>query len=162
MMHPKSGYAFRLTGDQALGLAGVCLAAASATFGIGMMLHGPDASFAKAKDFTVFAQLATRHADPGPSRPEAPSDADVGELDMTSTASIRRIEPRDADARESAILPNVTLEAVGTDSATVAIEGRTRVVRVGDEVPGAGQVMAILPGARPVIRTSRGLIAPAE
>ena len=62
---------------------------------------------------------------------------------------------------EAAIIPAVTLEAVGADSATVAIEGRSRVVHVGDEVPGAGLVIAILPGARPALKTSRGLIVPA-
>ncbi len=152
--------AFRFTGDHALGVTGIGLAVASAVFGIGMTLHGPAASFGTGRNFTVFAQLAPRRA------VERQALAGRGEtgtenLDMTATASIPKAEAASPDAGEAAIIPAVTLEAVGTDSATVAFEGRTRVVRIGDEVPGAGQVIAILPGARPALKTSRGLIVPA-
>ncbi len=154
--------AFRFTGDHALGVTGIGLAVASAAFGIGMTMHGPAASLGTGKDFTVFAQLAPRRADGGarqvvPGRAKAAPD----DLDMTATASIPKADATSPDAGDGAIIPAVTLEAVGTDSATVAVEGRTRVVRIGDEVPGAGQVIAILPGARPALKTSRGLIVPA-
>ncbi len=167
MTAPKSSpkpaqAAFRFTGDHALGVTGLGLAVASAAFGIGMTLHGPASSLGTGKDFTVFAQLAPRRADGG-ERQVLAGRAKVGteDLDMTATASIPKAEVDAPDAGDGAIIPAVTLEAVGTDSATVAIEGRTRVVRVGDEVPGAGQVIAILAGARPALKTSRGLIVPA-
>ena len=154
--------AFRFTGDHALGITGVCLAGASAIFGIGMTLHGPAASFGNGKDFTVFAQLAPRPAASAeravvPGRSKGAAD----DLDMIETASIPASKAIAADLGDAAIIPAVTLEAVGSDSATVAIGGQSRVVRVGDEVPGAGQVIAILPGARPALKTSRGLIVPA-
>ena len=152
--------AFRFTGDHALGVAGVCLAAASAAFGIGMTMHGPTASFGSGHDFTVFAQLAPRRMEGG-ERQVLAGRAKTGaaDLDMTATASIPKVA--DPDTGDTSIIPAVTLEAVGTDSATIAIEGQIRVVRVGDEVPGAGQVLAIMPGERPALKTSRGLIVPA-
>ena len=154
--------AFRFTGDHALGVTGIGLAVASAAFGVGMTMHGPASSLGTGKDFTVFAQLAPRRTDGG-ERQVLSGRAKVAtnDLDMTATASIPKAEAASPDAGNGAIIPAVTLEAVGTDSATVAIEGRTRVVRIGDEVPGAGQVIAILPGARPALKTSRGLIVPA-
>ena len=154
--------AFRLTGDHALGVAGVCLAVGSAVFGIGMTLHGPAASFGTGKDFTVFAQLASHpeiHGKP-PAMP-TPTKKAAEDLDLTATASILKPDAVAPDLGNAAIISAVTLEAVGTDSATVAIGGISRVVRVGDEVPGAGQVIAILPGAKPMLKTSRGLIVPA-
>ena len=166
MTAPKSSKAapaaFRFTGDHALGVTGIGLAVASAAFGIGMTMHGPAASLGTGRDFTVFAQLAPRRTDGG-ERQVLAGRAKTGteDLDMTATASIPKAEAASPDAGDGAIIPAVTLEAVGPDSATVAIEGRTRVVRVGDEVPGAGQVIAILPGARPALKTSRGLIVPA-
>ena len=154
--------AFRFTGDHALGITGVCLASASAVFGVGMTIHGPAASFGSGKDFTVFAQLAPRPAG-SVGRAVVPGRAKAAaeDLDMIETASIPATSAVAVDVGDAPIIPAVTLEAVGTDSATVAIGGLTRVVRVGDEVPGAGQVIAILPGARPVLKTSRGLIVPA-
>ncbi len=154
--------AFRFTGDHALGVAGIGLAVASAAFGIGMTMHGPASSLGTGKDFTVFAQLAPHRADGGERQVLAGRTKTGSEdLDMTATASIPKAESASPDTGDAAIIPAVTLEAVGTDSATVAIEGRSRVVRIGDEVPGAGQVIAILPGARPALKTSRGLIVPA-
>ncbi len=161
-LHKPTRAAFRFTGDHALGVTGVCLAAGSAVFGIGMALHGPAASFGTGKDFTVFAQFAPHTAKPV-DRPAMPDGTKNGieDLDMTATASIPKSDAVSPDAGDAAIIPAVTLEAVGTDSATVVIGGSSRVVRVGDEVPGAGHVIAILPGAKPMLKTSRGLIVPA-
>ncbi len=173
----KPHRAFRVTGDHALGAAGIGLATASAAFGIGMALHGPVASLGTGKDFTVFAQLAPHRGDgDGDERRGAVGRGRAGEiagdakgaiegavddLDMTATASIPKVGAVAPAAGDAAIIPAVTLEALGTDSATVAIAGRTRIVRIGDDVPGAGQVIAILPGERPALKTSRGLIVPA-
>ena len=72
-----------LSTDAALGIAGCTLAAASATFGIVMTLHGPSSTFGKSREFTVFAQLAPR-LEP----PDAAGKSRLGELDLTTTASI--------------------------------------------------------------------------
>lgn len=157
----KPRHPFRVSSDQAMGVFGVCLATASAAFGIGMTVHGPMVS-AGGKDFTVFAQLGPRRINGDASRMNADqARTDAGELDMTATASIPPRERALAAGSDAKVIPSVTLEAVGSDSATIALEGTTRLVRVGDIVPGAGEIIAILPGARPVLKTSQGLIVPA-
>lgn len=162
MTRDSNRSALRLTGDHALGVAGIGLAVASAAFGIGMAMHGPVASLGSGHDFTVFAQLAPRRIEGGEQQALAGRGRVADDdLDTTATASIPKADRTGPETGNAAVIPAVTLEAVGTDSATVAIEGRTRVVRIGDEVPGAGHVIAILPGARPVLKTSRGLIVPA-
>lgn len=160
----------RSFGDLALGTFGCCLAAGSVAFGASMAFHGPVASLGTSKDFTVFAQFAPRNAKPraeqvsrreptirdGSSRPEAD-----GGLDMTETASIPKKGDGVSPASDTTFIPSVTLEAISADAATIAVEGHTEIVHVGDVVPGAGQILAILPGSRPVLKTSRGLIVPA-
>ena len=150
----------RVTSDHMLGFAGVGLATASAAFGIGMSMHGPAASFGTSTEFTVFAKLAPGHAKYADRKVVAGRAKTEGDLDTTPTASIPKGDRVSSDGM-TGILTAITLEAVGTDSATVAIEGRTQIVHVGDEVPGAGQIIAIMPGERPALRTSRGLIVPA-
>lgn len=168
MTAPKPRRAgWRPTADFALGATGCCLAAASAAFGVGMAVHGPVASFGTQKDFTVFAQFAPRDpkgmrkaiasSEPTARAPSAAAD----DLDMTATASIPSPGASLASAGEAAVIPQVVLEKASADAATVVVAGRSRVVRVGDTVPGAGEILAILPGRRPLLRTSRGLIVPA-
>ncbi len=156
-----------LTADKALGVAGGGLALASASFAVYMNLHGP-ASGSAGHDFTVFAQLAPRAvprtAKSEPGRPDPDED-----LDTAVTASIPRRAAisagpggggRDAGGETATrpANPAVTLETAAADGATIAVDGESRVVHVGDTIPGAGQVLAILPGPHPSVRTSQGLI----
>ncbi len=144
-----------LSTDATLGIVGCCLAAASASFGIFMTLHGPLAGFGKSGDFTVFAQLAPR------AKAVVVDDKRrTDEFDTTATASIpkRAVEV----SSETAALSSVTVQTASANLATVLVDGQPRVVRVGDTIPGAGEVLSIIPGARPIIRTSRGLIASAQ
>lgn len=151
---PVRSAGFTLTGDRAIGAAGGCLALGAMSFGIYMNVHGPAQSLGTSRDFTVFAQLA-----PGPHRKATPATT-VGDddLDTTATATI----PGDSgDGAATRIIPSISLASAGPDYATLMIDGRARRVRVGDEVPGAGTVIAIVPGDRPMVRTVRGLIVPA-
>ena len=145
-----------LSTDAALGLAGCSLAAASATFGIVMTMHGPVASFGKSQDFTVFAQLAPRAQAPGGLGTERLGTDKSEDLDLTATASIPK---RSTPASERAAASSVALQDVSTDAATIMIDGRSSVVRVGDMIPGVGQVLAIVPGTAPMLRTTGGVIA---
>ena len=139
-----------LSTDAALGIAGCTLAAASATFGIVMTLHGPSTTFGKSRDFTVFAQLAPR-----PERIEVAAKGHLDELDLTATASIPK---RGAPTSERAPASTVTLQAASADAATILVDGRRELVRVGDTIPGVGEVLAIVPGAIPILRTTGGVI----
>ena len=147
----------RITGDGAIGAMGCCLAVGALFFGIYMNVHGPSENLGKSHDFSVFAQLAPR---------AAPSDRPKpvrNDLDMTATASIPR-RPAPADEAAGKVIASIILAAADTEAATLVIDGRVRTVHVGDEVPGAGAVLAILPGRHPEVRMSRGLIrgAPGE
>lgn len=148
---------FSLTGDGAIGAAGGCLALGALTFGIYMNVHGPSADLGASKDFTVFAQLGPRqHRQATPA-----TTADAADLDTTATATIPRAETAAVDGAATTIIPSISLASAGPEDATLVIDGRARLVRLGDEVPGAGTVLAIVPGARPMVRTARGLIVPA-
>ena len=161
-----------LTADKALGVAGGGLALASASFAVYMNLNGPGSS-ASGHDFTVFAQLAPRPMPRTGARELGRPDPDE-DLDTAVTASIPRhatmsAGPERGGAREAAgatagslANPAVTLETAAADGATIAVDGRSRVVHVGDTIPGAGEVLAILPGAHPAVRTSQGLIVAAD
>ncbi len=162
-----------LTADKALGVAGGGLALASASFALYMNLNGPGSS-ASGHDFTVFAQLAPRTMPKTEARELGRPDPDE-DLDTAVTASIPRHatmsagperggarEASDGTATKPLANPAVTLETAGADGATIAVDGRSRVVHVGDTIPGAGEVLAILPGAHPAVRTSRGLIVAAD
>lgn len=152
----------RFTIDAAMGAFGCCLAAASASFGIYMNVHGPAPSLGTSRDFSVFAQLAPRSMPLAAVGKQGTPKAS-GELDMTATASIRRrVRETAENPEEKAIISSVILEAADAQAATIAIDGQLRTVRVGDTVPGAGDVLAILPGPRPVLKTSRGLILSAR
>ncbi len=152
-----------LSSDAALGLVGCSLAAASATFGIVMTMHGPVATLGRSGNFTVFAQLAPRapapvapvSAAPVADPPDVASDRD---LDLTATASI---PTRTAPTSERAAASTVTLQDASSEAATIKVDGRTVVVRVGDTIPGVGDVLAIIPGATPMLRTTGGVIAAA-
>ena len=149
-----------LAGDKALGLAGGGMAVAAASFGVYMNVHGPaPGALGAGHDFTVFAQLAPRAARPD-ARPRLGSPDPDEDLDTTATASIpRRAGGPVGDAPPPRpISPSVTLEAAAADGATIAVAGQTRVVHVGDTIPGAGEVLAIQPGPHPSLRTSQGLI----
>ena len=159
-----------LTADKALGVAGGSLALASASFAVYMNVNGPARS-ASGHDFTVFAQLAPR-ATPSTTRPELGRPDPDEDLDTAVTASIPRratvsAGPRggttgDAASGDTApgrsTNPAVTLQTAAADGATIAVGGRSRLVHVGDTIPGAGEVLAILPGLHPAVRTSQGLI----
>ena len=162
-----------LTADKALGLAGGGLALASASFAVYMSLHGSVG--APGRDFTVFAQLAPRTATPAtpPKFDRGRPDPDE-DLDTAVTASIPRHATISAGpqrglgrasggaiAADRSLTPAVTLRAAAADGATIAVDGQSRVVHVGDTIPGAGEVLAILPGAHPAVRTSQGLIVAA-
>ena len=136
--------------DAALGIAGGPRAAAAATFGIVMTLHGPSPNSGKSRDFTVFAQLAPR---PEPTEVAAKSRLD--ELDLTTTASIPQ---RSAPASERAPASAGTLQAASADAATILLDGRRAIVHVGDRIPGIGEVLAIVPGTAPMLRTTGGVI----
>ena len=147
-----------LTGnDTVLGALGCCLAAGSATFGIFMILHGPVVNLGTSGNFTVFAQLAPRPQAPTP--PDAKGAAP--DLDLTSTASIPKRE-KDATTNEHATPTNVAVQTASAKDATISVDGRTEVVHIGDNIPGVGQILAIVPGANPLVRTSHGLIAAAR
>ena len=143
-----------VTSDTALSALGCGLAAASATFGIVMAVHGPVANFGKSGEFTVFAQLAPRR---GPAAGKTAPE----ELDLTETASIpsRAVA---ASTSERATPASVTLQEATADAATILLDGRATIVRVGDSVPGLGEILAIVPGAKPLLRTTRGVIAAAQ
>ena len=143
----RSSRRLGLSTDAALGLVGGTLAAASAIFGVAMTLHGPVAGHSGG--FTVFAQLAPRRP-PIEARPV--DTTDTGDLDDTTTASIPKRAPAGAAS-------TVTLQAADAESATIVVGGRRTVVRVGDLIPGVGAVLAIVPGERPMLRTTGGLIA---
>ena len=156
----------QLTADKMLGIAGGGLAVSSMGFGLYMNIHGPAASFGHSDYFTVYAQLVGHRAPkiqpekPMPMPAPAPDDG----LDMTATASIaaapRPKSPIDLAIAQAnaAIIQSVTLESVDADSAIVASGGHIRTVRVGDMMPEAGEVLQILSGPRPAVKTSRGFI----
>lgn len=147
----------KLSTDAALGAAGCGLATVSAAFGLYMVVHGPPAgSLGTSKDFTVFAQLAPRAR-----RAEPPSVAKAEDnLDLEATASIPRGNRPPVESRPGVpgIVASMAVERVDGEEATIDVHGRALVVRVGDIVPGAGEVLAITPGARPEIVTSSGRI----
>ena len=147
---------FSLTSDGAIGAAGCCLAVGALAFGVYMNVHGPSAGLGTSKDFSVFAQLAPRQ--PRQATP-ATTDGDV-DLDTTATAAIPRADAAPLGAA-TRIIPSISLASADADSATLVIDGRARRVHLGDDIPGAGEVLAIVPGARPMVRTARGLIVPA-
>ena len=160
-----------LTVDKALGLAGGGLALASASFALYMNLNGP-APRSPGHDFTVFAQLAPR-ATPDATRSERGRPDPDEDLDTAVTASIPRraaisvgpergLGPSSGGTAGRSAVPTVTLQAAADDGATIAVDGRSRVVHVGDTIPGAGEVLAILPGAHPAVRTSQGVIVPPD
>lgn len=151
-----------MSSDKVLGIAGSGLAAASIGFGAYMTIHGPaPGSFGHSRDFTVFAQLAPRRtpaSQPRTARAATKEDA----LDTAATASIPK-RAADAGARESTAdangtLPSMTLEGATPDAATIAVGGRIQTVRIGDDVPGAGEVLEIRTRPHAVVRFSRGLI----
>ncbi len=161
-----------LTADKALGLAGGGLALASASFALYMGLN--NSVGAPNRDFTVFAQLAPRApAKPATMFERGRPDPDE-DLDTAVTASIPRRATISAGpvsagperglgraggaAADRSPSPAVTLQTAAADGATIAVDGQSRVVHVGDTIPGAGEVLAILPGAHPAVRTSQGLI----
>ncbi len=153
---PQRGPA--LSSDATLGIVGGCLAAAAATFGVAMSMHGPVVGLGSSGNFTVFAQFAPRSA---PRRASTPGTAErpdfsLDELDRTATASIpaRR---EDSSVDEGAA--TVILQSASGVEATILVDGAARTVRVGDVIPGAGEVLSILGGNRPLLRTSRRLIA---
>ena len=143
---------FALTTDMTLGVFGFCLAGASAAFGIGMIVHGPLAGWGTSGNFTVFAQLAPR------GRPSAGSRRQqFDDLDETATASI----PRPGAPRQP-FGGQVTLQATGADTASIVLDGQARIVHVGDVVPELGTILAIVGGAKPMVRTTRGVIASSD
>ena len=168
----KKSAAPLLSTDKMLGVAGSGLAVASIGFGLYMNTHGPaPGALGSGHDFSVFAQLAPRTqmaqraARNRAATPATTQDA----LDTTATASIPKAAasapPADGtapDVAETSIIPSVTLEAASADRATIAIDGRMRTVQIGDDVPGAGEVLEIETGPRPVVKTSRGLIVAAR
>ncbi len=149
----------KLSTDFALGAFGCGLATASATFGLYMVVVGPPpGSFGNSKDFTVFAQLAPRrHVEAAPAKPP-PQGGD--DLDFETTASIPRRSGRAGRPpdTQTGIVPFVALKSADAGEATIVMGGHAMVVRVGDIVPGAGEVLAITPGAQPEIVTTRGRI----
>lgn len=138
---------FVLTTDKLLGLLGGGLAVGSASFGVFMVVHGP-VSTAPGHDFTVFAQLVPRA--------HAPSTSGA-DLDTTATASIPKASADNLDV-PAKILPGIVLRSSNDYEADIAIDGRLRRVRVGDTIPGAGELLEIMPGGQPVLRTTMGLI----
>lgn len=141
----------RITTDAALGAVGCSLAAAAATFGVYMTIHGPSASFGTSKDFSVFAQLAPRRI-----RHE--------DLDMTPTASItpRTAAPLPPQDPETSIVSGIALSSATEGRAEIILDGEMRSVRVGDMIPGVGEVLAIRTGRDPSVRTAAGLIVAAR
>lgn len=157
-MSTKGFIAHRITTDAALGAVGCSMAAAAATFGIYMTIHGPSASLGTSKYFSVYAQLAPHRA--GGARRGTGRD----DLDMTTTASIvpRTEAAPVALVPPSSIVAGITLRSVQDGRAQILIDGELRSVRVGDLIPGAGQVLAIRPGRDPSVRTAAGLIVAAQ
>ena len=143
-----------VSSDMALGLFGCGLAVASASFGLYMNLHGP-APHEPGQDFSVFAQLAPRDGRTPPAAVKpSPGVSPEEPLDMTATASIpKRGGPQDP-AMSSMVLEGSTADG----GATITVDGVAMTVHVGDTIPGAGEVLAVYPGRRPLVKTSRGSI----
>ena len=135
----------RVSSDFALGAVGCGLAVVSASFGLYMNVHGPVAH-QPGNDFSVFAQLAPRT-----SPAQRPDESEP--LDLTPTASIAA-----PGASRQPTMASMVLQSATADAATISVAGRSLSVRVGDTIPGGGEVLAIYPGARPLVRTSRGTI----
>ena len=168
-----------VTSDMMMGIAGCGLAFAATSFGIYMTIRGPAPDFGKGHDFTVFAQLAPRErpdaSEPVAVQQDAPRLARAAvppsgdDLDTTPTASIPAAAPKlveaaavldapeDASAN-GAIIDSASVEVATDKAATILVAGRIRTVRVGDSVPGAGNVVAITPGRHPSVKTTRGMI----
>lgn len=148
----------RFSFDFALGATGGGLALAAVSFGLYMNVHGPVSSFGTSQDFTVFAQLAAhRPGSGGRAIPPKPGD----DLDTSATASISKAGAPVSEIAEpngKGVIASMVLESAGDDFATVAVGGKRLLVRVGDEVPGAGAVLEIVQGDHPSLRTARGLI----
>jgi hypothetical protein len=156
--------------DKLLGLVGGGLAGSSLAFGVYMNIHGPAAGFGQSHDFTVFAQLAghggpDRRGLPVQTSPTEGSSAydmvttgavaakDRQVLDMTATGSIS------PSSRANDVLSAVTIEAASDGGAMIVIDGHVKSIHVGDELPELGEILAIVPGPHPLIRTSKGVIS---
>ena len=147
---------FPLTSDGAIGAVGGCLAVGALAFGVYMNVHGPSASLGTSHEFSVFAQLAP-HA---PRQAEPARTEGDSELDTLATASIpvRGVPPSPTRDAGDPQVSSIVVEAADRDSATIDVDGSLRTVRVGDSVPGAGDVVAIVPGPRPMLKMSGGLV----
>jgi hypothetical protein len=154
------------------GLGGCAMACASSGFALYMSLNGP-ASGPGSHDFPLFASVSARaHRQKLEPAPVVASAADDEDIDPVVTGSIpgrgEKIEPLGSprlsrDARDTAagkrVLPNVILHQIDGDNALVEINDRLIVYKIGDQIPGAGQFVAMTQqNGRPALETSTGLI----
>jgi hypothetical protein len=158
------------------GLGGCAMACASGGFALYMTMNGP-ASGPTSHDFPLFASVSARvhrqHFDPAPVVAPAIGDEDI---DPVVTGSIpgrgMKAKPPGSlnlseDARDGAadkkILLNVILRQVDGDNALVEINDRLMVYKIGDQIPGAGQFVAMTQqNGHPALETSTGLIVEAR
>ena len=154
-------------GERALGLAGCAMACASGTFALYMAAHGPASGFTGGGRYlTVFAQFGGgRDAGQAPAGPIQPASAPVVpvDIDPVVTGSIparfQKTSTAASPGGERPVLANMALRQVDGDSALVEVNDRLGIYRIGDQIPGGGQLLAITQqGGRPALETSKGLI----
>ena len=148
------------------------MACASSGFALYMTLNAP-ASGPRSHDFPLFASVSARaHRQKLEPAPVAAPAVDDEDIDPVVTGSIpgrgEKIEPPVAsalsgDAWDTAsgkrILPHMILHQIDGDDALVEINDRLIVYKIGDQIPGAGQFVAVTQqNGRPALETSAGLI----
>jgi hypothetical protein len=154
------------------GLGGCAMACASSGFALYMTLHGP-ATGPESHDFPLFASVSARahrqHLGPAAITPPSVNDDDIDPM-VTGSIPARgeKIERPGSsrvseDLRDVAsgkrILPHIILHQIDGDDALVEINDRMIVYKIGDQIPGAGQFVAVTrQDGRPALETSAGLI----
>jgi hypothetical protein len=149
------------TSEGMLGVAGCAMACASGSFALYMNMHGPLGGHEPSPYFTVFAQLSPRAHPSAPAATLAALTPAMSEdIDPVVTGSIPQRAPAQARiAGDKPILPKLLLRQIDGDNALVEINDSLVVYKIGDNIPGAGKLLAMTRQAgRPALETSRGLI----
>ena len=148
-------FARAFTSEGMLGMTGCAIACASGSFALYMNMNAPAPTRPAETYFTVFSQLS-RSGRPTlmPVAAAKPVPVLDDDIDPIVTGSIAQRE-----AGNRPILRNMLLRQVDGNSALVEVNDRLAVYKVGDLIPGAGRLVAMIRrDGRPALETSQGLI----